>query len=578
MNFKTNWLIFAIVSISAVLLIGSDLFFPVRERVSPSLLISREKLFFSKFLKQKQKLPVAELEVSLIAAGDIFYSRGIASMIKKQGDWNYPLQEVKKYLQSGDLVFGNLETPITPGPEVFSGEMVFRSDPETASTLADAGFSVLSLANNHTPNWGEKGLFDTFQYLDQAGINYVGAGSDIITAYQPVYLEEQGLKFAFLAYNDTDVVPDYYGAGAKRAGTALMDIEKMTIAVQTARSQVDFVIVSMHSGTEYVFQPNTAQVNFAHAAIDAGADLVIGHHPHVVQTMERYQGKFIFYSLGNFVFDQNWSAETAEALMLKIYFNQQGLRQISLVPVVIAHNCQPLLANPTEAQKILARLNFPLDTQTIYYWNVEQNDFQSTSLATINLQSPVLALPPSLVTTADLDQDDLEETYSLNQGQLTVIEDSQTLWQSPSNWWIDSFVLADADHDGSLNLNLSLWKAGNFGSSQPFWVEENDPRVKNHFFVLSLVDNQIKTIWGSSNLEKPNCEFSFQDLDADGQQELVVLEGDYQEDFQCQGKYLAVWKWQEWGFLNQWRSPIGNYSHLESVTFGDQGYLIANGE
>jgi poly-gamma-glutamate capsule biosynthesis protein CapA/YwtB (metallophosphatase superfamily) len=576
MKSKINWLIFSLVVLIAVGLLSVNLFFPVVEEFEAIIFISPEKINFHRFLNQKQKLLVDNPEVSLIAVGDISYSRGISTMIRKENDWNYPLQEVKNYLQSGDLVFGNLETPITPGPEVFSGEMVFRSDPKTASTLAEAGFSILSLANNHTPNWGEPGLLDTFQYLDQVDINYVGAGANLAESYQPVYIEEQGLKFAFLAYNDTDVVPDYYGAGEKRVGTALMDKEKMITAVQTARQQADYVIVSMHSGKEYVFYPNQHQIDFAHATIDAGADLVLGHHPHVVQSMEKYQNKFIFYSLGNFIFDQNWSAETSESLILKFYFNQQGLKQISFVPVVIKNNCQPQLADSIIAQKILDRLVFPLNNQVVYYWDVEQKDFLPSTLAILNFQESNSALPDSQITTADLDNDNLLEIYSLNQGRLVVTENSQILWQSPVEWWIDSFVLADANHDGSLNLNLSLWKAGDFGSSQPFWIKENDPSVKNHFFVLNLVNNQIKIVWGSSNLDQPNCEFRFADLDNDGQEELIVLEGEYTDNFQCQGKYLAVWKWQEWGFFNQWRSSQGNFFHLETTIFGEQSYMIIN--
>ncbi len=570
MNSKINWFIFLLTSFSLallIILINLGLLFPFENKVSPTIVISPEKIFFSGFLNQKHKISATTSEVSLIAVGDISYSRGIASTIKKQGDWNYPLQKVKKYLQSGDLVFANLETAITSGREVLNGEMVFRSDPQTALVLAEAGFSVLSLANNHTPNWGEEGLLDTFKYLNQAGLNYVGAGKNLKDAYRPLYLEKNGLKFAFLAYNDSDVVPDYYGAGSERAGTALMNIEKMKSAVQEARTKVDFVIVSMHSGQEYTAHASSRQTKFAHTAIDAGADLVIGHHPHVVQNMEEYHGKFIFYSLGNFVFDQNWSSNTSQSLILKVYFNQQGLKEISFVPVVIKNNCQPQLADSIIAQNIFQRLDFPLSYQKLYYWDSKKNDFSDTLRAVIQVQSKFLGYPSSRILVADLDQDNQKETYSLNQGHLIVTENSQVLWQSPADWWIDSFVLADINHDGYQNLNLSLWKSGNFGSSQPFWIKKNDLHVKNHFFVLSLVDNKIKTIWGSSNLEKPNCEFTFRDLDGDGRQELIVLEGEYRDDFQCYGKYLAVWKWKEWGFYNQWRSSLTNSTHLEDVIF-----------
>jgi len=304
--------------------------------------------------------PEVEESVSLIAVGDISFSRSVERVIKSQNNnYDYPFVKVADFLKTGDIVFGNLETPITPGREIQSGEMIFRSNPQTAEALKKAGFTIVSLANNHTPNFGEKGLFDTFDYLENAGIKYVGAGRNEKEAYSPVFLKIKGLDFAFLAYNDTDVVPFSYEAGKSHPGTAFMRLEKMTQAVKEAKMKADFVIVSLHSGTEYVNQPNSSQINFAHAAVDSGADLVIGHHPHVVQTMEQYQGKYIFYSLGNFVFDQMWSQPTRQGLMVKIDFSRQKLENVSFFPVIIENFCQPRFAEEKEKEEILKRLNFP---------------------------------------------------------------------------------------------------------------------------------------------------------------------------------------------------------------------------
>lgn len=278
--------------------------------------------------------------------------------LKKQNDINYPFLKIRDYLKSADLVFGNLETPITPGPEIPDFEMIFRSNPGTEQALKQAGFSILSLANNHTQNFGEKGLKDTLSYLGNAGIKYVGAGENEQEAYQPVYIEKKGIRFALLAYNDTDVVPASYEAIGNHAGTAFMRIDKMTEAVKEAKQKADFVIVSIHAGTEYVNKPNASQVNFAHAAVEAGADLVIGHHPHVVQTLEKHKGKYIFYSLGNFVFDQPQSQETKEGLAIKIYFTKDKINKISLLPVVMENLAQSRMANKDGTKRILQRLNF----------------------------------------------------------------------------------------------------------------------------------------------------------------------------------------------------------------------------
>jgi poly-gamma-glutamate synthesis protein (capsule biosynthesis protein) len=335
-----------------------------------------------------QEIPKKAAEISLIAVGDISFSRSVERMTKIHGI-DYPFSKISDYLRSADIVFGNLETPITAGREISSGEMIFRSNPDTEMALKNAGFNILSLANNHTMNFGQAGLKDTFKYLKQAGIKYVGAGENSDEAYRPVYLEikevnpvrnraqtqasaiSNGVKFAFLAYHNPKIVPVSYGAAIGRAGTAFIDIEKMAAAVKEAKQNVDFVIVSMHAGDEYIDKPNNYQINFAHAAIDAGADLVIGHHPHVVQTMEEYKGKYTFYSLGNFIFDQMWSQNTKRGLAVKIFFSENKITGISFLPVIIENYCQPRPADEKESAQILQRLNFSLPDWLMRPWNTE---------------------------------------------------------------------------------------------------------------------------------------------------------------------------------------------------------------
>lgn len=306
-----------------------------------------------------KRLPQIQEGVSLIAVGDLMLSRDVAKKIKTKKDINYPFLLVKDYLKKGDIVFGNLESPITAGREIQTNEMVFRADPGTEKALKEAGFNILSLANNHTPNFGQSGLKDTFRLLKEAGLQYVGAGANADEANAPRYLEAKDLKFAFLAYNDPLLVPKSYEAKDDHHGTAFMDIEKMMEAVKEAEEKADFVIVSMHAGKEYAEMPNQSQINFARAAIDAGADFVIGHHPHVVQKMEQYKGKYIFYSLGNFVFDQMWSEETKEGVIVKVFFNKNGPTRFEAQPVLIEDFSQPRILEGGRAEKILKRLELP---------------------------------------------------------------------------------------------------------------------------------------------------------------------------------------------------------------------------
>lgn len=575
MQRKIVWIIlFSFLSVSIAILgvSYSSRFSP--GAVVPGSLQQGEKNFLS-FSAQKKNIPQTNEEVTLISVGDISYSRGVERIVKGQKDINYPFLKVKDYLKSADLVLGNLETPITPGLEIPDFEMIFRSNPGTEQALKEAGFSILSLANNHTPNFGGQGLKDTFSYLEKAGIKYVGAGKNEQEANQPVYLEAKGIKFAFLAYNDSDVVPAVYEATYTHAGTAFMRIEKMVKSVKEAKQKADFVIVSMHSGTEYVNKPNDSQVNFAHAAIDAGAALVIGNHPHVVQTMEKYKEKYIFYGLGNFVFDQMWSQETREGLTIKAYFTKRGISKITLLPVIIENYSQPRMATSAEAEKILPRLEFPLAGRLVYFWNSGKNNFEESSRAAI-YNAPKKEAIASRTGGADLDSNFIPEKYALKNGLLTISENGKNIWQSPADWWIDNFTLADSNNDGALDINLSAWKAGNFGVSKPFWVKENDMSVKNHFFVFDFINGVIKPIWQSSNLQTPNCEFTFADIDDDKKDDLIVIEGNYSQKTKCNGNYIAVWKWNGWGFSNEWRSEKGNFSGLEIEKIDGKNYLIVD--
>lgn len=315
-----------------------------------------------KFKAQLVDAPLPEVlpkDVSLIAVGDVMLSRGVAKKIEKNGE-DYPFLEVKDYLKSGDIVFANLETPITEGRIIKPGEMFFRSEPALAQKLKDNNFSIVSLANNHTGNFGTHGLEQTFKYLKEAGIQYAGAGENIDEANASAIIKVNGFSLAFLAYDDIDFTPAEYGAAEEKPGIAFFYKDKITAALATAKKEADFVIVSMHFGNEYQDLPSDKQKELAHFAVDSGADLIIGHHPHVVQPIEEYKGKYIFYSLGNFIFDQMWSEETRQGIAIKIIFNKDGIKIQELKPFLINDYCQPSFLDGEEADKVLERTVFPV--------------------------------------------------------------------------------------------------------------------------------------------------------------------------------------------------------------------------
>jgi poly-gamma-glutamate synthesis protein (capsule biosynthesis protein) len=298
--------------------------------------------------EQKNDIPTSVVPdrksdgATIIFVGDIMLSREVERKMKQNG-WDYPFSAVTDFLRSADAVFGNLETPIIAGQEVKTSETVFRSDPEVAGALKRAGFSVLSFANNHAMNFGAEGIESTFKYLDNVGIKYVGAGNSEEEAYAPKYLEINGIKFGFLAFTDVDVLPSDSSIYDVRPGVAVMNVGRSIKAVREAKAHSDIVIVSMHSGTEYTDIPNLRQTTFAHAMIDEGADLIIGHHPHWVQSIEQYNGKYIFYSLGNFIFDQMWSKKTREGLAIKINFDNKGVLDYIEYPILIENYSKPVL-------------------------------------------------------------------------------------------------------------------------------------------------------------------------------------------------------------------------------------------
>ena len=325
-EYRTGWL--SKNSVTTPLVYAEPLVFPI-----PNFI----------FLNQRCRLPkqLKKDTVTLMAVGDIMLSRVVGQKMVEYQDYNYPFLKTADILKKADLTFGNLETAITPGKPVLTSEMHFRADPEAVAGLVYAGFDVMSLANNHTLNFGQSGLKDTFKYLSESDIDYVGAGENLEKARQPIIKKVNDISIAFWAFSDSQWPG--FSAGTDYGGVAVMDIDFLRQDIKRIGDGVDVKIVSMHAGTEYETTPNNRQIEFARRAIDAGADLIIGHHPHVVQTVEQYHNGWIIYSLGNFVFDQMWSEATREGLIAKIILNKQGVKDIEFIPVIIEDYSQPRL-------------------------------------------------------------------------------------------------------------------------------------------------------------------------------------------------------------------------------------------
>ncbi len=293
-------------------------------------------------------------EWSLVAVGDIMLARHVGRKMIDAGNWNLPFLKTAELTESADIVFANLESPFTEGGQTVFAGMMFGADPQAVAGLKTAGIDIVSLANNHFGNQGQAGMSYTFQLLTQNGIGFVGAGENFDQAHQAKIVEAGGLKIAFLAYDGVDSTPQSYAAGADSPGLAKWDVIQLQKDIKVVQVQKpDLLIVSLHAGNEYVYQPRQDKVDFAHAAIDAGADLILGHHPHSIQTIEKYKEKLIFYSLGNFVFDQMWSEKTKQGLVVKLTFVGNELKGFDLIPIYIVNYNQPQLTSQQKAVEIL---------------------------------------------------------------------------------------------------------------------------------------------------------------------------------------------------------------------------------
>lgn len=298
--------------------------------------------------------------VEILAVGDVMPARWVERRLRTHG-YGYAFASTTGILTAGQITFANLESPLVPGDPVEAFQMVFRGDPEFAGALADAGVDVVSLANNHAGDQGEDGLAATIETLGAAGVRAVGAGVGD-SARDPVVVETETGSVAFLAYADARWIPERYLAAEGRAGVAPLTPDLVAEDVAAARALADFVVVSMHAGTEYEPAPDATQRAAAEAAARAGADLVIGHHPHVLQPIDRIGTTTVAWSLGNFVFDQDWSPETREGAIVRFSLAAGRAAEVSAVPVRIADYAQPRpVADPEDAKAIAARL-FPNPT------------------------------------------------------------------------------------------------------------------------------------------------------------------------------------------------------------------------
>ena len=266
---------------------------------------------------QLYQAPPIKPTVTLVATGDVIPARLVNFKVAEIGDYSYPWLKMGDFLKKADLTVINLEAPLFSGCPVITTGFKFCGSDKHIAGLLFAGVDVASLANNHLGNYGQDGIDKTVRLLTE---NNIATGGAIVV---------KNTRFYFLSYNDI---------GAR--------LDNFESEIAEAKRKNDVVVVSVHWGTEYQDEPDKRQKDLAYRMVDAGADLILGNHPHWVQPAETYKGKLIKYAHGNFIFDQNWSKKTMEGEVGKYTFRDGKLIDAQFLPIQISPNFQPDFTQP----------------------------------------------------------------------------------------------------------------------------------------------------------------------------------------------------------------------------------------
>lgn len=283
-----------------------------------------------------------EAIVTLIAGGDVLLDRGVLRQAVRGKNAAYPFANFPDLFAGADLALINLESALTRETVPLPKRYAFRGDPDYANLLAEAGITTASLANNHAYDYGRDALLETARSLVESGILVVGAGENLEQAVQPHYITRNGITIALLGFVALPLECLIWRPESPMPAVA--EEETVRRVIGEAKRRADAVIVTVHWGTEFFPLADGRQMNWARIFREAGADVVLGHHPHVIQPIEQRDGKWIFYSLGNLVFDQT-REDGRRALLARIEISKSGIQRIAVIPVEITHTV-PNFASP----------------------------------------------------------------------------------------------------------------------------------------------------------------------------------------------------------------------------------------
>lgn len=519
----------------------------------------------------------AQSRVSFCAVGDILLDRGIRrSILAENAD--YPFEHISGFINEFDLAFCNLECPVSATGKSTGKIYCFKADTAFFSGVQNAGFNLFSIANNHIIDWGEKACLDTREFIEAKKLFTFGAGKDQNEALEPLLIKMNGLIFAL--YASVGIPLKNMIWPMSKPGPAQATLEQLVERIQLIRKNVDFIIISMHWGTEYEPIPRDHQKTWAHALIDAGADLIIGHHPHVLQSIEVYKKRIILYSLGNFVFDQHKLYQRQSGIFSCVFKNGR-IDSACFYPVLV-NNFQPELVQDTSFEVIAQKLNKISKDYNAVFIKTKNQIFITDSTCLLHLNTPITRRENQgmkiLVYRNAIEMYDssglLHDTIILPENQeikdCCFMEDSADCrlfaivgyTSDESGYFISQFRFTDKNIIPECcvqNTKYSFWKIHTADIDC-----DSVPEIFVGGYRFGTLEKPINRLlmyrWNGVNLHqmytspenfRPFIDFLFRDIDNDGLDDLITLESD-----KSGTNILGIYQWLGFNFTMYRELPI----------------------
>lgn len=508
--------------------------------------------------------------IDLRAVGDLMLGRQVGRVGTARG-WSRMFQHIAEPWLAGDLSLANLESPLSTA--VASDTMQLIGSPAAVPALTGAGFDILSLANNHAYDAGSAGLASTQAILGTSGIQSLGIGPDKKAAYVAIQRRINGLKIAFLAANDIPIHNDPSHRAAVWQQSQINDA--LLHAIQAAKQSNDLVVVMAHWGEEYASTPTARQQKIARQLIAAGADLIIGSHPHVLQPYALVEANgrhgIVLYSLGNFLFDQLTRWDTSSGAIARIVLDQHGVAILEAAPIdLVGWQIMPLPIDSIEGQQALHLLGAPgRPTQQAaahpwlqaWTWDAKQ----VREIVVPRRSNPIIH-PQALY--VDLRGTGEEQLIELRDHSVIIHkgpdETDPPVWTSAQYGWpIDRIVLGDPNNDGRQEILMLVQKPDNTGI------------VRVHPYLLGYRAAAYKIIWGGSPRPQTIRDAAIADLNGDGLNELIFLEGS--AELGQAAEQIMIFRWQGWFFYEEAQVPKGAWFQIDVRDVNGDGHedLIA---